>query len=238
MKDHKYLFALTIVYLLACGCKKELPKTYNVSSLTIVNATIGSNSVDVNFTTSPIPFYQNNGVISYGSSAEYSNPSGNIPLIIYSSQDTVHALYSNTLKLNTASIYSLYLAGQESNVETLLVEDKIPAFADSTAGVRFINLSLDSKPVTVNLQGNPPSQVEFSGALSYKQITPFKSYSDNSVYQASGYTFEIRDAATGNLLTTYTWNIKPFSCNTIVIEGLENDNTGNYPVSAFQVNNY
>jgi hypothetical protein len=125
--------------------------------------------------------------------------------------------------------------GMEPNLSTVLLEDKIPLYQDSTSGVRFINLSPNSQPITVNIQGSTLSRF---GTLSYKQISDFKPFTTKGQNLSNGYIFEVRDAQSGSLLTMFTWTPKVFFCNTLVITGLVNDNTGNYPVSVFQVNHY
>lgn len=232
----KQLLFLIPVFLLYFSCKKDSVKTFNTSSLNIVNASINEPNVLVNLSSGPIIYSIDQSNISFGSYLEFGNPAGNLPVTLVAATDTIHPIYQNTLNLPTGSIHSLYLIGQAPNISTLLLQDQIPAYKDSTSGVRFINLLPDSQPVTINLQGNPASQTEFT-SLAYKQISSFKGYSCKSAYSGS-YTFEVRDAATSNLLATFTWNFKPFFCNTLVIDGLENDNTGNYPVSVFQVNHY
>jgi hypothetical protein len=107
-------------------------------------------------------------------------------------------------------------------------------YSDSISGVRFINLSQGSKPISINLQGNLPAQAEISG-LAYKQVSVFKTYPDTN--GISSYNFEIRDQASGNLLTTFSWNFTLFKNNTLVITGSEDPSIGT-PVNVFPVNNF
>ncbi|MDB5157281.1 MAG: hypothetical protein JWR50_1988 [Mucilaginibacter sp.] len=219
------------------SCKKEVPQVFSTSSLTIVNVAVNNPNLSATFTSQPLPYSQFAAPISYGSFAEFGRPAVQTPLKIVSSADTGKAFYQTQLNFKGAGIYSLYLAsGAANKADAVLMQDTIAYLADSVAAVRFINMSTDSKPVSINLLGNTSS--EFTN-LAYKKITSFKRYSANS--QASvtgGYTFEVRDAATGTLLTTFTWTFSLFKSNTLVIGGLENDSSGNYPVSVFQVNNY
>jgi len=232
------LFAFFSSLITFSACKKVTIEAHNASSIKIIDASEYVPELTANFSFSPIPFSQwlgpNQGPVTYGTSVEFGKPSGSLPVVLISSQDTLHPFYKNTLNLSAGGSYSLYVIGQ-NQAETMLLKDEIPAFQDSTSGVRFVNLSPDSEPITINLQGNSPSQTEFT-SLAYKQISDFKSYP--APITLKNYKFEIRDAATGTLLSTFTWTFKRFYCNTLVVYGLENDSFGNFPFGIFQVNHY
>jgi hypothetical protein len=240
MKSASHIIIILLTLSFLSSCKKDSINEPTLSSLNIINASQDVPALSVNFTFNPIAYSKwlgpNQSPFIYGSNLQFGNPSGNLPLELISLQDTLHSFYKSTLNLKAGGVYSLYIIGQ-NQPETMFLEDHIPAYQDSTSGVRFINLSPDSQPVTINLVGNSSNQTEFT-SLAYKQISNFKAYPAKSDFIANGYAFEVRDAATGNLLTTFTWYIKPFFCNTLVFYGLENDNTGNFPINVFQVNHY
>jgi hypothetical protein len=74
-------------------------------------------------------------------------------------------------------------------------------------GLRFVNISKGSGPVSVNLAGQANgSEVE---GLAYKNVSSFKKYKAGS--GVSSYTFEFRDEVTGTLIG---------SC---VVDGIDND---------------
>lgn len=229
-------FCLSTVILIFGACKKELPPVESNSALTIVNASLGNPSIIATFSDSMLPYYLNVGPISYGSYTEYGVPSGKTPLILVSSADTTKPLFQQMLTMQTGGIYTLYITGQGhgGQGDALLLRDTLPFHTDSIAGIRFINLSPDSGPVSINLQGNFPSSLEFSN-LNYKEITSFKNYAAANGVQ--NYNFEIRDQVSGNLLTTFSWGFNVFKNNTVVISGSANP-TYNTPIGAFQVNNY
>ena len=212
MKRTIYFSVCMAALVLMTACKKQSELTVqNVSSLNIVNACVGEPAVFINFTHSPIDYSQDQSMISYQSFLGFGKPSGTIPLTIVTTDDTLHPVIQTSLTLARAGIYSYYLIGQPGNLSTLLLSDTIPAYSDSSSGVRFINLSPDSQPLTMNLQGSSPGQNEFAN-LSYKQISSFRNYAATGIH-SNGYNFEIRDASSGNLFTTFTWNPKVFFCN-------------------------
>jgi hypothetical protein len=111
------------------------------------------------------------------------------------------------------------------------MQDHIPSHTDSSAGLRFIDLSPGSAAFSINLAGNSPSQTEFSN-LGYKQISAFKSYPANSSIGGS-YNFEIRTQENDSLITTFSWTYTLHRCHTIVLSGLVSNG-----LTVFQVNNY
>lgn len=220
--------ALTV--LTACS-KKNFNNAPPNASVSFINAAMDVPYVIVNFTADSTPFYLNQQPIYYGSSFEWGVPAGNTPISIVSSLDTSGHIYFDKKDLQPSGIYSIYLLNGSSKDNILILQDTIPTYKDSTVGVRFINLVADSKPFSINLSVNPPNIAEFSN-LQFEQITKFKSYS-----MASGvtdYNFEIRDQASGDMITSFDWVPTLYKNNTIVITGSEGQNS----VWAFQVNNF
>jgi len=246
MKKSKILTAILISFIFT-SCKKEayIVKANPVSSLTVANAIVASNPVIVNPYGDKYvsTYYSTSPQITTGSSVEYNIASGNIPLKIYSVSDTGHAVYNNNITLSPQRIYSLFLCGQTGSTESVLTTDDPPYHpaADSTVGIRFINLSPGSSPVSVDIQGKANgSEVQ---SLAYKSITSFKNYP--ATYNISQYVFEFRDASSGALLTSFTisginygddgdtnTNFYRWKNITIVFDGLSGSQ------NAFQVNNY
>lgn len=103
--------------------------------------------------------------------------------------------------LKAGEIYSLFLHGEKSGAAYLLFKDLIPPInrEDSTTHIRFANFS-STQPISVNIMGEPNG--------SFIQNLPFKSLSDfvelDADMSTPDYTFEVRDQATGNLLTSFT----------------------------------
>jgi len=233
MKRLCYFIITGIAISVICSCKKSNTNK-GLSSINIVNATTGVSSVVINFSDTAIPYYLNQDSITYGAYRQYGIPSGANPIVIVASSDTLKSLWKGTFNTTTGAIYSFYLSGTGSTIDTTMARDILPIYADSSAGVRFINLSAGAKALTINLQGNTPDQKEFPD-LGYKQISNFKGYVANG--SAPNYTFEIRDEATGDLLTTVTWNYTVFKNTTMVIGGSTDPNS-TMPINAFPVNNF
>ena len=235
-------YSLYIIAVQACclSCKKEFNnvKTVPISAITIVNAVVNANPLVADFSgaDSVAAFYSTTTQIGYGSFYEYSLPSSKTPAAVYQLSDTTNPFYKETINLQPDGVYSLFLSGADTNhVDTLLTQDNPPyhSNADSTAGIRFVNLSTGSSPISIDIQGE--SNGSEASSLAYQAITNFKNYP--ATQEVTQYNFEIRDAASGNLITTYTYTTAPFQNITIAIIGSE-DPSVNVPVSVIQVNNY
>ena len=253
----KYITVFLLLFnIISCSKKNDVPK--GTASLTIINAVPGSNKLVTNFSDS----YSLNGRyifanaitynVFYGLNQVFSSYSGTQKLVLYQFPDTLPKsipLFDLTLNLPIASINTLFLTGTVNAPDTLFTTDQPPyhSTSDSVTGIRFVNLSPGSAPISVNIQGQADgSEIN---ALPYKKITAFKNYAANSVI--SSYTFEFKDAATGALLGTYTatginndgtdpgtsTNEWRFRNSTLVFLGLPNE-TGELGQSVLLINNY
>lgn len=231
------------VHLISFSCHKSSGGNVSPASVNIINAMATSQPIIPVFgTTGAIQYFSNAQTVSYTSSVLYSPLSGSNSLYIVQQTgtdtlltDTKRMMFNGSLNLTAGGIYSFFLAGDTTKPDTLFVQDNIPYYSDSSAGVRIVNLSPGSQPISVNIQGNLPSQMEFSG-LTYKGISSFKKYPANSSIPGN-YSFELRDQASGSLLATFTWNYALFKNNTVVIAGSEALGSST-PLQAFQINNF
>ncbi len=227
---------------IAMACHKSSTVAVSPASLNIINAIPTSQPIiPVLGTTETIQYFGNAQMVSYGNAQLYSPLSGADSLYIVQITDTLEInpkfeMFSGTLNLAPGGIYSFFLAGDTSAVDTLIVQDHILAYTDSSAGVRFVNLSPGSGPMSINLQGNPSTQTEFPSTPAYKQITSFKAYSASSSAPGS-YTFVIHDQVSGDSVV-YSWSYSLYKNNTVVIAGSENPSSIDYPINVFQVNNF
>ncbi|HEY0175445.1 MAG TPA: hypothetical protein VGC08_03640 [Pedobacter sp.] len=232
------MFAATV--LTACSKTDESPK--ETSSLTIVNAVSGSSALVPDFSNGRgLKNYKTALQIPTDGFLEFSGYNGTVPLSFSQITDTTKVLFQHTLNLPSNGINSLFLMGSVANTDMLLTTDQLPHYlaADSLIGVRFINLSMGSVPVSVNLKGK--ETVKLADQLDYKSFTGFLPFSaKNTVPATVSYIFEIRDASTAKLLTTYTlsgFTAKLSKNVTIAFKGIP-AGTGTNAQSAILVNNY
>jgi hypothetical protein len=245
---------ITLVALGGSCIKTATPP--GTSSLTLVNATVGADTLipNLNEGAQPLFFYRNAYALQYGTyqtTDEMAFYSGAQHLALYHYPDTTaHStpVFDLNLNLPVNSIHTLFLTGTIAKPDTMLVPESIPVYAasDSVAGIRFVNLSPGSGPIRINLSRQPAGS-EVNG-LPYKGITDFRRYPATSNIKND--TFEIRDAIKDSVITTYiatrvgayglsynpnTWIYRN---NTIVFVGTPGVTTGKAKQKAYKINTY
>jgi len=206
------------------ACNKSIVTLTPLSSLNIINTVPNSPGAMLSaYSNTVFPgSYGQFGLIATTNPQIYVWPSG----------DSTHPYYNSSLSAVNGGIYSLYLIGTDPQTNTLLFKDTIPSYADSLMGARFINLSPDSGPLTIDFTDTAVHPLVSS--LSYKSITSFKTLpAVSAIINNGGYNFEMRDTA-GNVLFTLNLAAVMFKNVTIVANGSVTGGT----FSAFTVNNY
>ena len=247
MKAPNFIYILALVQFIFSSCKKE-QSTPGTSSLTLINAVVGSSALISNYgNTDSLTYYAGAQTLYYGSYSSSTNIvssySGLVSLSLYQSTDTTkksNPLYHLDLNLPVGTIHTLFLTGTVSAPDTLFTTDTPPYHppGDSSVGIRFVNLSPLSSPISINIKNN--SATPEIASLSYKRITDFKSYAATS--KISSYVFEFRNAASGTLLASYTLSninaatsLVRFRNVTIAVKGIGD---GSGPMGTFLINNY
>ena len=248
------IVVITMAALAGSCIKTSTPP--GTSSLTLVNATVGADTLmpNLNEGKQPLFFYRYAYSLQYGTyefNDEMSFYSGPQHLSLYHYPDTSdHStpVFDLNLNLPVGSIHTLFLTGTLAKPDTMLVTENIPVYAasDSVAGIRFVNLSAGSGAIRINLKGQPAGS-EVNG-LPYKGITEFRRYP--AVKSVSSYIFEIRDAIKDSVITTYTasgvgaygisYNPNTWinRNNTIAFVGSPGVTTGKTKQKAYKINTY
>lgn len=203
---------ILLIFISACT---RVDPPQGTSSLVLVNAVVGTDKLVTNFEAgTPLKSYLKAAHLTYGLDVisypgselnRFHAYSGTKQLALFKYPDTTaHStpLFNLTLNLPVGSMNSLFLTGTPEAPESVFTTDQPPyhPLKDSTAGLRFVNLSPGSGSISINIQGKPNgSEVN---NLPYKSITGFKNYPATS--DVSSYVLEFRNAETGTLLFTYT----------------------------------
>lgn len=213
MKYLNNLTSLICIAILVGSCKKHKIEKFDVSSLTTVNAVVGGGGMKVGGQTTTVA---NNSFV------HFSLLAGSNDLYVWPVADSLKPYYSYPkFVTQDREVYSLFVCGQAGGSEGIIIKENIPYRTDSTAGIRFINLSPNSTPLNITLSTSPT--VNEVSDLAYKQYTEFKSYP--GLYNSS-YTFQIRDTSTvspATPLATFSLTattVPRFSNITLVIRGL------------------
>ncbi|MHA4811419.1 hypothetical protein ACX0G9_25185 [Flavitalea flava] len=245
-----FVTMLSVMFLISCA-KESIPA--GTASLTIANGVTGSSILSTNFASDgPVTFYTATQLAYKGyakNQNQFNAYSGSQRIRLFNYPDTLakdKPLFDLMVDLPVGSISSLFLTGTIDAPDTLLVHDIIPFFPrdDSAMGIRFVNLSLGSGAISVNIQGAVNGSEVTS--LGYKAITDFNRYAVKS--SLADYVFEFRDAASGTLLASYTTdqinnpggpnpNLWIYRSFTIALVG-KPDGTGDNAPAAFLLSHY
>jgi hypothetical protein len=209
MKTLKQTFLATVLITGLYACKNDTVKPTALASVNVTNAVVGGSSLTLNTSTLTV------GNNSY---AQFSLTAGQSKLDLYPAATPNSPYYNQTFSTANSSYYSLFLSGASPTaVDATLIKESYKNYTDSLCGVRFINLSPGSNPVSVNLAGSANgSEIN---SLAYKSYTDFKQYAAKRVN--TSYAFQFRDAATGSLIASYTLSTPYFNNVTLVLRGLE-----------------
>jgi len=233
----KLLIIISLVSLLGfLACHKGENDLAPLSSLTVVNANSGIGNMQVKYWNGPVLWHNyNNSNVAYGGNTLFTLPPGNQSMMVVSSTDTLHPVFDGNITTLANGVYTLFLSGQSTTTDTLLIKESYPfhAILDSSCGVRFINLSPNSHPLNIRLTGSADPAF---GPLIYRQLTGFKNYPAKKVN--SSYSFDIRDAVTDTLVTSYALSTPYFNNVTLALEGLEGQHSGTNALKVIRINNY
>ena len=213
-KRSAYIFfpALFTAGAFLAACSKQFSEpVYPVAALNVVNALPTSAPLILvqGSISSVIGDFSNISALSYGNTFVLTPMKGSEAFYaVQQNGDTASVspqggdfIFSGKLSFTAGNLYSLFITGADTaNPDYLFVQDIPLVHTDSTLGIRFVNLSTGSNAVNVDIQGQPNGGVVSS--LAYKSITAFQNFPATS--SISSYMFEFRDAASGNLLASYT----------------------------------
>src|SRR2546430_455366 len=127
----KHLIQLSIVLLIAMmiiSCKKDDIQLTPLVSLRVITAVIGGSNIKLNNNArDSVKAYNSNWLaVVAGKSNVY----------LYPTNDSLHPYFNNMVQTNNGEVYSIYIAGQASTIDTLIRKENLPAyFNDSTIGV-------------------------------------------------------------------------------------------------------
>ena len=199
-----FLYSAAIVILGAC--EEEEPSVPQMATLKIVNAIQDIGTIDLRGFEGSISFFGAN-TLRYGSEFRSSLPV-NTPtsLMIASTSDTLTIVFSETINLDQAGgIYSMYLYGDSTEVQSFMIQDEFLNYQDSVFGARFINVSADSDPVFVRNIALDTAGIRDTTVLASDIV--FQSVTDFSQFEVTNriknHTFEYLDAD-GNILASIT----------------------------------
>jgi len=204
------LAALTLLCVLLTSCIKSnnpgpLPPT---SLVTVIQASPDE---------PPVYFYLNGNQVNqsplvFGQGLDYFSAYSGQRTAYFYNAETMAAVVSAGITLNTNGAYSLFLDNTTSKPGIFLLADTLVKPASGDASLRFIDLSPNAPAVNLVIQGGKTmdSNRSFQGYSSFLPIN------GNATY-----TFNIVNASTGAVLATSPASyLAAGSVYSIVLEGL------------------
>jgi hypothetical protein len=217
-----FIFAVASTSLNSCS--KDNTTVTSISGLTVVNAspTLGTYNVYLNsnkVNTAALPF---SGTIPYFQIKPGTNS------IMFTTANSTASVLTKAISLEADKAYSLFLIDKADKLDGLLVSDDLSATNAEKAQVRFINLSPDAGTLVLGQ----------TGAATLVSDLPYKGYSAFSAAEAKTYSLEIRDKATGTLLTKLeNVVLTAGKMYTIVAAGMLTPSTNDQPLSIQVITN-
>ena len=221
------------------SCKKAKEDFLLTTNLNVVNAAL---NVGIKVDPGRGFIYANDSSIKYGVARSYALARTSIPFKIVNAADTTATLYDNVVELRSAN-YTMFIAGVAPTPQVIINEetnfpfipqDKIYTSSDSVVNVRFVNLSPNSTPVKIKIASATTNEVD---NLPFGSIGNWKAYP--ALLATTTYSFQIRDAGTDALITTYSFianSTNRFKNVALVIKGLEGTTAGTNAFGVFVVN--
>lgn len=202
------MFALVLAIGLL-SCKKDDTPLRDLSGLSIVNAAPSTEKFDL--------FVDNTKVttsdFTFGSKIDYLTAYSGTRRFTVTNKGSEVALKTETYVLEPQYGYTLFLLDRVEKLKFMLLPDNLTKPPKGKGSVRFANLSPDSDPLTLSIEGNPALITNIS----------FQNYS-NAIFIDAGdnVTFQVRDHINGNLIVSLS-NIKieEEKIYTIYVSGLK-----------------
>ncbi|SFB94765.1 protein of unknown function [Parapedobacter composti] len=220
--------ALSMVMFSAC-LKDSGNEGYPVAAVRALNAVPGSELLDIGLDQNKLNFDQVSWRaedFAYGDTLPYKNAwPGNRLVRVFEagSPQGTQPLARQTVTFTPGRFYSLYVVGQDDDMEILSIEDDLTAPGQGKAKLRFIHLSPDAPSLDFGVHG---ADTLIASDKSFKEIEAFSLIDAGEIY-----TFDIIGHSSGDVLHSFDFEPKNGMIYTIWAKGLTAD--GADPAVAF-----
>lgn len=211
MKMKLFTAVVAFPLICLCSCKKQEIEATSLASLQVTNVVSGG---------AELQFANNVATIANNSAVAFAMLAGTQQVKLTSKETPNKVYYDKTYDFLNGGLYSVFLTGTPDFVESVFVKEELrSSYSEDVFGARFINLSKESAPISVNLAGE--TNGSFISRLEYLSISAFKKVS--SVAAEGDKVFEIRNATNGMLITSFTvpgYDMPRFRNITLVFTGV------------------
>lgn len=188
--NYKSIIIVLFVTIGFLSCKKDTSsQLIDLSGLSVVNASPSKESLEV---------YVDNTKVSgadftFGSKIDYLTAYSGRRIMTVRQKGADKTLITEPFILEPQYGYSLFIVDRFPDVKLMLLPDNLTKPPKGKASVRFANLSPDSDPLTLSVEGNPALITNIA----------FKNYS-NAIFidYGNSITFQIREHSTANLVAS------------------------------------
>lgn|GEM_PF-1121800 len=218
-----------VVFLFSCQKDDTVRETPAIARVNVINAVVGGGTAKANVSNKERSWsnISSGNPLSYGVNNFFLVPTASSTVLkVAPVSDTTKLWYNSVADLQTGKVYSLYLSGTASAIDTLFKEEtsfqffaprdlrKPLAAADSVTYISFANMSSGSPVVNIHILNNPTPIVS---NLGYRQTTEFKACPANG----NTLTFQVRRSTDNQLIITYNLNTNfyRFKSGSFVISG-------------------
>lgn len=209
MKNIYYIILLTFSASIY-SCKENEIAIPEAGTVCVINGITDAGAIKVNPSGKNLGWSSLVPTVAYLAKGLYYPPVGTSNIIAVPALDTSIVLYNST-RVIKSKVYTLYLFGKKTAVDTMFREEldfpfiatgaNIPSSKDSVVNVRFVNLSTGSPALKIKLVTGAINEVD---NLPYKAIGTWKAYS--AKLTSTVYNFQIRRVDTDALITTYSFS--------------------------------
>ncbi|WP_443938679.1 DUF4397 domain-containing protein [Pedobacter sp. MW01-1-1] len=185
----KSLIVLLSVTLTFSACQKNSTEdTVQAAGIGFVHASPGTGSLDY------IVDGIKTGTFNYTNDRLYYAAYPGARIVGVAKKDSLYYLASGSTVLAMNSFYTVFVIDTLKSVKLMMTEDDLSAPQTNQAKIRFINLSPDSSPLDLAIEGN---NTPLFSAKAYKEYTSFTNIAPND-----SYTFQLKQAGTTTVSAT------------------------------------
>ncbi len=181
------LISMSVLGITSCKKQDETLTKPNISFLRIINTSPTLGTFDAYINT----LKANNAPLPFGGAIKYVQPSSGQCDLKFTIANDIQTLLAKSINLTANVAYSYYLIDKGVNLDGLLITDVMGTTSTEKAYVKFINLSPDAQPLSLNFLGG----ANLATSKSYKATSEFIAVDPKTQ------SFEIKDS-TGAVKTT------------------------------------
>ncbi|UII80284.1 DUF4397 domain-containing protein [Flagellimonas sp. CMM7] len=239
MRKLNIIIVLLLFSAITLSCSEEDNIIPSAASLKVFHGAVDGPPLHVNYFERPITL-ASNPTLRYRLSQVYTIPAEKEREISFiNSVDTLSTLFSTTISIPEGGLGTLFLTGENEDIDGFYLEDRILTLQDSLVGVRFINLSPDIGEISVRVSGETN---DLASGLSFKDGTEFMPLP--ATRDISLYTFQFVDetetvVASTNLVPVPPVGIMPLFKNiTFALVGLKDNGVSGSSLLVRPINSY